>query len=251
MGEGKRLLLAFHGYGHEGSTLHIFTPWLQAAYTCYFIDLPHHGGSHWPEKAALQPAGLAKLAQYCMDKEQVTQFSLLGYSMGGRICLQLVELLPAQIDKVTLLATDGLETDLFYYLMVRNPLGKSFFKMLTERPERILQLLNWLHRKGWLAAQLHKIATYHLGNAASRDLLSRVWPAMAALIPNRKKVRNSIQQFKIPVAIFMGRYDKLMPPARAQRFAAGLPTVQVEVLEKGHRVFDAGNAGLIAASLLH
>ena len=48
----------------------------------------------------------------------------------------------------------------------------------------------------------------------------------------------------------MGTHDKIMPPTLAEKFKTGLDTVQLYILDKGHRIFDDESAEQIAHSLL-
>jgi predicted esterase len=62
---------------------------------------------------------------------------------------------------------------------------------------------------------------------------------MSRLIPNSQKLRKAINKHKIPVHIFMGNYDRIIPVPHAQKFKKELETVQLHILDKGHRVFDS------------
>lgn len=243
-------MLAFHGYGHTGSSLAVFEKYLGHEYSIYYIDMPHHGLTQWPEGTMFLPTDLHQLVSAILVMEQQSTFSLLGYSMGGRVCLKILELFPSQIEKMLLMATDGLTTDPVYYLATRNFAGRNLFRHIVNRPEGYLRVVNWLKNKKLVDSSLHKMGMYYLGSDEGRRQLSLVWPAMAALVPKISKIRETLLRQKIPLHIVMGRHDKLMPASRAEKFATGLPFVQVHVLEKGHRVFDTSNAVTIAQYLL-
>jgi pimeloyl-ACP methyl ester carboxylesterase len=69
-------------------------------------------------------------------------------------------------------------------------------------------------------------------------------------MPVQRVVKDTIKKYKIPVTIFMGAFDKIIPPSLARNFIKGLDTAKLVVLEKGHRVFDQDNAQLISGYLL-
>ena len=60
-GNGPRLLLAFHGYGHDATSFEVLIPFLQERYTILCIDLPHHGQTDWASGKTLSITALAAL----------------------------------------------------------------------------------------------------------------------------------------------------------------------------------------------
>lgn len=249
-GSGKKLLLAFHGYGNNAWVFLPFVKYLTGEYTILSFDLPYHGNSKWTENVLFKKQDLMLIVKALMKKYKVNKFSLLGYSMGGRVCVSVIEHMPESIDKVVLMATDGLEVNWLYYFSTRTFVGKRLFRNVLGNPARYFKILDWLKEKNRLEPTRHKFAMYYLQSAESRKLLLQVWPGMSDLVPKPAKIKRIIKQNRIPVTIFMGLYDRIMPPRLAEKFSIGLDTVKVYVLERGHRVFDSDNARQIAEHLL-
>jgi pimeloyl-ACP methyl ester carboxylesterase len=249
-GTGPQLLVAFHGYGNDAHIFDVFTPHLGLRYTLVAIDLPHHGGSEWPADEPLGRAALVTAIQQLMSRMGVEKISLMGYSMGGRICMSLVEDMPSAIDKVALLATDGLAINAYYYFFTRTAPGKWLFARLLHDPSVYFRFADWLLQRKLLHPSRHKFATHYLSSELQRAMLGQVWPSLSQFIPSPQRLKKLVARYNIPVHIFMGEHDKVMPPSLAHKFSAGLSTVKVTVLDKGHRLFDSENAGHIAAYLL-
>ena len=249
-GSGKRLLLAFHGYGDDAVIFSPLIEHLTFEYTILSIDLPHHGGSKWPDKEAFTVADLISLVRTLKNEFEVDKISLLGYSMGGRVCLSVIEQMPESIDKVVLMATDGLTVNLYYYLFTRTAAGRVMFRHMLENPALYLKAVDWLRKVNLVGPSKHKFVMHFLQTDEGRNLLLRVWPAMSGIIPPPSKVKATIKKHRIPVTIIMGLLDKIIPPIQAKKFSAGLDTVKVHYLAKGHRVFDHENAGLVAGELI-
>ena len=91
---------------------------------------------------------------------------------------------------------------------------------------------------------------HFLQTSESRDMLLRVWPAMSEVMPEPTHLRQIIQKYRVPVTIFIGAFDKIILPSKAGKFKNGLDTVQLQLLEKGHRIIDEETAKQIAGSLL-
>ncbi len=248
-GTGKRLLLAFHGYGNDA---HIFKPieeYLGEEFTILSFDLPHHGKSIW-SNAPLTKKDLAQLVETVKKEYNVDKVSLLGYSLGGRVCLTMIEILPASIEQATLLATDGLVQNHYYSFFTNNYFGEKMFRNMLERPARYFKVMDWFKRLHLVHPSRHKFAMHSLGTPEARNLLLKVWPAMSQLIPLPSRLKSVIAKYHIPVALYMGANDKIMPPRLGAQFKSGLDTVQLHILNRGHIIFDHENAGEIAQSLL-
>ena len=92
-GNGAKKLFCFHGYGESGLSFSVLEPLLANSFTMYCIDFPFHGKTVWKENELFAPKDLIHIIQ------RVTNFStqkinLLGYSLGGRVCLQMIESIP-------------------------------------------------------------------------------------------------------------------------------------------------------------
>jgi pimeloyl-ACP methyl ester carboxylesterase len=249
-GTGKKVLLAFHGYGNNAAIFHPFDTYLNNEYTTLSFDLPHHGSSQWAENTPLTKRELVLLVEAVKEKFGVDKVSLLGYSMGGRVCLTIISLLPESIGKAALIATDGLSINFYYYFLTRTLIGIKLLRHVMLNPSIYLRVLNWLARLKLVHAKRHKFAMQHIDSDQRRRFLIKVWYGMSRLIVPPAKIKAAITRHHIPVTIFMGEYDRILPPLLAQKFKKGTQTVQVRVLKKGHRTFDSTNAGEIAQSLL-
>jgi pimeloyl-ACP methyl ester carboxylesterase len=248
-GSGKKLLLAFHGYGNDAAIFKSFKYHLHDHIILSF-DLPHHGASKWTGEQLLKTKDLVTLVGELKAKYKVDKVSLLGYSMGGRVCMTIVQHMPESVAKVVLLAADGLAINKLYYFCTRTAIGKKIFKDVLQRPDKYFRVIDWLRKANIINAAQHRLGMQHIETADRRRMLQHVWLSMSDLLPNPGRLKEVIKQHQIPVSIFMGSYDKIMPPSLAGKFRRGLDTVQVITLEKGHRLFDETNTHIIAEHLL-
>jgi pimeloyl-ACP methyl ester carboxylesterase len=224
-------------------------PYLAKEFTLLSFDLPHHGKSDWTEEK-FHKRDLIVLMQKLLEEYNVSKVSLIGYSMGGRVCLTITELLPENIDNVLLIASDGLVFNPFYYFVTRTLVGKKMFSNFLVKPKQYLKLITWLRQKELIDATRYRFFMYYLESEADRSFLLKVWPAMSHITPDRKKLSAAIKKYCIPVFVFMGAYDKIIPVLHAERFKRDLPTVHLHILEKGHRVFDADSLPQMANCLI-
>ena len=248
-GNGKKVVVLFHGYGQDANLFLPLNTYLNTEYTLISIDLPLHGKSRWGETIFTKQL-LVSLIKQIQTQYLVSKISLIGYSMGGRVCLTITELMPECIDKMVLLAPDGLVFNWAYYLATSNYVGKKIFLQIIRKPNGFINLANWLLKKKLIASSKHKLITRYLLTDTDKALLLSVWAGMAAIIPNLRKLKAIIKQNKIPVFIFMGKFDKIIPASHALKFKNGLDTVQLHILQKGHKLLDHTTAAQIAQCLL-
>ena len=89
-GNGEKILCCFHGFGETGRSFTHLTHEVGKIYTIIAVDLPFHGETRWNEGLLMQPADLTNIldlifaALYIMP-EKKQRYSLLGYSLGGRL----------------------------------------------------------------------------------------------------------------------------------------------------------------------
>ena len=249
-GSGSRLLLAFHGYGNQATIFAPFERHLGGDFTILSFDLPHHGKSKWPEGHLLHKEELRSLVLRAAELFGTDKIALAGYSMGGRVCLTIVELLPQMVDKVLLIASDGLVFNPLYYFVTKTLIGKKIFRSFLTDTRRYIKMVDWLHKKQWVDPSRYRFAMYYLESENDRRFLLRVWPSMSLIVPNMRRLRTQVRKHHLPVFIFMGAFDRIIPVLHAKRFKKDLATVQLFVVDKGHRVFDSETLPQMARCLI-
>lgn len=249
-GSGKRLLLCFHGYANSASIFASFDHYLAQDFTLISVDLPYHGGSEWKSTTLLHREDLRLLVQHLKQQHGVGQLSLMGYSMGGRVCLTITELMPESVDQLLLIASDGLVFNPLYFLVTKTFFGKRLFRSFLSQPARYTHYIDWMRSRKWIDESRYKFAMYYLGSDRDRNFLLNVWRDMSLIVPNMKKLKAVVRRNNIPIYMFMGSYDRVIPVRNAWRFMEGIPSARLYVLEKGHRVFDSDTMPQMAQCLI-
>lgn len=238
MGSGKKLLLAMHGYGNDASMYNCLETLLGDEYTIVSLDMPYHGGSKWPDRKVWTVEELKGMVKLLLEEYGVDKLSFLGYSMGGRVCLKIAELMPECVERVVLLASDGLTFNSFYYFVTSTTLGKGLFDSFLRSPQKYMSVVNFARRRNWLDESRYKFASRYWETEESRKFLNNVWPAMRQIMPDYDKLSDVVAQYSIPIFIFMGRHDRVIPFKLAQKFNKKISTAQLQLLDKGHRMLD-------------
>lgn len=243
-GEGPSLLICFHGFGESAAHFNCMTPALGDAFTIVALNMPFHGKTVWKEERAMSRGDLEYLVQKIMEQFGQQRFSLMGYSMGGRLSLCLLETFAAQIDHVILLAPDGLRNNPWHMFVTQNRLGNRIFRYNTHHPGLFFGLLNFGKRWKLLNESVYKFALHRMDKPEKRRLVYDVWTNLRHMLPDRKKCKRLIQRYNIDLLMLFGRYDRVIPPVLGKRFADGSFPCKIVILEKGHHLL-AESAGFV------
>jgi pimeloyl-ACP methyl ester carboxylesterase len=244
-GSGPNAVLCFHGFGTFARTF----DWLAAhvpEHTFIAFDLPFHGETSWINGNTFMPGDMIEIISLCPHIKNPT-FSLMGYSMGGRICLQLLQMIPAQVTNLVLLAPDGLHLNPWYWFATQTSLGNRFFKHVMEQPQRFINTLKIASSYNLLNKGVMKFVDRYLEDDHIRSQVYQVWTAFRKFKPNLSQVTQLINQHNIPVHLIYGRYDTIIPQTPGEKFFHGLKTrKKMDVLETGHQILHVRNAQYIA-----
>ena len=235
IGKGKKLIIAFHGFGDSAELFVVFKPYLHEDYTIVSIDLPGHGLSQWQDKYML-PEALMALVQGIKNDFAVEQFSLMGFSLGARVALNIVGLQPTWVDRLVLLAPDGLKNNFWYYFSTRNLLGRAVFQQVLNRPQPWIKWFHTMRNLNLIDESRFKFVSSKLMNHSVNEQVAYVWPVMSRLKPNPSVVKHNIKKYKIPVHIYMGIFDRIINYRIGEKFIKGLETAQLSILKSGHNV---------------
>ena len=101
-------MLAFHGFGRTLDDFKTFKQSLCSQYNIHGFNLFHHGNAEYPNdritsNTLTKPELKDMLAAY-LEAHNIERFSLLAYSIGGRVALCMMEWFPEKVDAVYLYA---------------------------------------------------------------------------------------------------------------------------------------------------
>ncbi len=248
MGEGKKLLIAFHGFGNDATIFSPLAALVEKEYTIISIDLPGHGLTRWKDRY-FRKQDLMAIIQGIKNDFGAERFSLIGYSLGGRVCLNIVELQPNWVDKLVLLAADGLQKNFWYNVATRNVFGKALFTNMLRSPERWLSRVDFLRKYNVIDESRFKFAKANLTDEKIRQQLGYVWPVTSKLVAHLTLVKWNINKHKIETHVVMGKYDRIFPPIQGERFVRNLKTAHLHILDSGHNFFTEALLPQIASLL--
>lgn len=240
IGNGKKTMLAFHGFGSSSGLFRILEPSLGKHFTIYSFNLPYHGNSHVSHQLAEKGITSKFLNNYFtkfLESISTNEFSLIAYSIGGKLALTLIGLFPEKIKEVFLFAPDGIKISPWYKFVTGTPPGKWIYKRLMHHPDRYLRMVNALERVKLLDSRTANFVKGTLNSPLRRMMVFNTWMSLKNIRPDMGHIRQTINSNRIRIHLFFGKYDKLIPPAIGIRFSKGLDQRDaLHILDTGHQL---------------
>ncbi len=252
-GAGPRLLFCFHGYGESAGSFAFLEAALGRDYTLIAIDMPFHGLTDWKEGLFFDPRDLPALLEEAAARlpGREERWSLLGYSMGGRVALQLLEMIPDRIDKLVLLAPDGLQMNPWYWLATQTGPGNHLFRFTMAHPAWLFSFLRLGNALKCVNPGIYKFTTRYIDDSKVRQDLYTRWTTMRGFRPRLPVIRDIIRAQSTRVRLLYGRYDRIIRAERGERFRRGIESqCSLLLLPSGHQLLQAEHLEPLMTAIL-
>lgn len=261
-GGGTQIVICFHGYGESASSFHFLEHIAVDNYRFYAVDLPYHGQTQWNEGNDFTTSELVNIISMIQNLHQLTypdwgekkdeQIILMGFSLGGRVCLNAYEQSPENFKKIILLAPDGLKVNIWYWLATQTWIGNRLFEFTMKKPGWFFKLLKTMNRTRWINQSIYKFVHFYINDEKVRHQLYQRWTGLRKIKPNLPKIKEMIREHKTPVRLIYGRYDRIILPVRGEKFCKGLePFCNLKVIRSGHQVLHEKHTEEILQALIH
>jgi pimeloyl-ACP methyl ester carboxylesterase len=247
-GKGEKLLLCLHGYGESVQSFYFLEKQLPAGYQLLAIDLPFHGKTNWKEGLDFTITDLLVIIQSIRNTLSITNSAttLMGFSMGGRVALGILQEIPLEIEKLILLAPDGLKVNSWYWLATQNYLGNRFFKWTMSYPQWFFLLLKLVNSLKIVNQSIYKFIRHYLHDNTVRQQLYLRWTCMRKVKPRIPFIKKNIHDHHIIVRMLYGQFDRIIRFERGEKFRRGIESFcTLQVIQAGHQVLHAKNIDLI------
>ena len=246
MGNGPEALLAFHGYGQESGYFQTMVSALGHRYTIYAFDLFFHGRSALSKTdLPLQKRRLQELMALFLETEKIEDFSLMGFSMGGKFVLSALEAFAPKVRKIYLIAPDGISTSFWYSMATYPGFLQQLFKQSVVKPDRLFKFLNFLDRKRLVDKGLVRFAHWQMESRPKRLRVYRSWVGFRPLAFDIRRIVELLNRHEIPLELFVGQFDRVIEAKRLEIFAKALRQSRMHVLPTGHTFLLQDVAGFI------
>ena len=216
-------------------------PYFQAIHP-YIFDLYFHGQSRWGHgEKPLRKNSLERNDRELFKENKIQNFSLAGFSLGGKFALATLEAFPERTRGIILLAPDGIKTSFWYSLATYPMLFRRIFKSMIDHPKRFQSVVKLLQGWGMVDKGVLKFAESQMNSEEKRTRVYYSWVVFRHLHFDLNRIAALINRYRIPVTVIVGQYDKVIQPKNMQHFLKKVDRYVFETPEVGH-------TGLIAES---
>jgi pimeloyl-ACP methyl ester carboxylesterase len=240
-GSGSEFIIAFHGFGREANDFKIFEKNLGEKFTIVAVNLYHHGNSVYPDNRMfdnqISKQEFIEHLEVLLNELKIYRFSIMGYSLGGRVALTCIQHFYARINKIILIAPDGLKTSHYNNFVTRTNMGKNYIKWVIKKPEEFFGLIDRLHSYKIVNNRTKRMINFHFETHEKRVLLRNVISSFKNIVPNISEVTHHINNYNIEIVMVFGRHDFIIPIKLGIRFLKGIRSKkQLHIIDASHNI---------------
>ena len=210
-GTGSEILLAFHGFGQDGT---IFKEWADITadrFTIYAFDLFYHGQSIRPYENLPKAEWKDWVVQF-LKQEGIDRFSILGYSLGGRFAISTALLFSTKVNELFLVAPDGIFLTPWFKLAT-TPGLRSVFKYFMMHPDRLERTLAFNDRSRVINKYVADFARKEMGDLDNRKRVYRSWNFFKTLGYAKKTLITHFSAATYKKTLIVGDKDHIIKPS--------------------------------------
>jgi pimeloyl-ACP methyl ester carboxylesterase len=234
-GSGPKVLLCFHGYGQSLRDFREIEDQLKDIFTIYSFDIFFHGQSFWHDKdKPISKKEWCTLIERFFKKHDINKFSLMGFSMGGKFVLSVLECYPEKIDKITLIAPDGIQTSFWYNLAAYPSWTRGLFRRIILMPGFYFNFLKALHFFRLADKGVLRFAENQMKTREQRRRVYYTWVVFKELKFDLKEIAGLLKKHHIRVEMFLGVHDKIIKAENMDNLLKRIDNYELILLDSGH-----------------
>ncbi|MFM9005306.1 MAG: alpha/beta fold hydrolase [Flavobacteriales bacterium] len=242
-GSGPETIVCLHGFGREAEDFIAFSSLLKPNQRIVSINLFAHGNSSFPQERISKKPLIAEewrdVVGALMDSLGNPDFHLMGYSMGGRLAMVLVETMPERLRSLVLLAPDGLKRKWIYRFVSETKPGRMLYRYIIEKPTIVFRIVDLLRTLRILHQKIHRFVHVQLETRERRQLVYSAWLIHRNLFPDLQMVAHAIEKKAIPFKLIFGAYDYVIPSRDGRRLLRHFEkSRKSDLLPLGHRLIN-------------
>jgi len=242
-GQGPDLVL-LHGWGLNLRVWDGLAILLEKRFRIITVDLPGHGRSEWNPKART-PAEQAWQVHATLESLS-DRYSLLGWSLGGQIALDLAAAMPGSVERLVLVAATprfAASAD-WPHGMPATALERMATQLKTNYKRTVSDFLELQVRGSTDAERVLadlQASLFQHGEAHPKALVTGLTTLESS------DLRPMLPLVRAPTLVIAGQYDRVTLPAASNALAEALPDARyIEIRRAAHAPFLSHTAEFAA-----
>lgn len=231
----SQTIVLIHGFLSSLFSYRHLVPFLKKEFSVVSIDLPPFGKSVHSRRFKYSYKNLAKTVVTLLETLQISDYTIVGHSLGGQIALNILYHFPGRAKNAVLLSSSSylnktknsqvLASYLpFFPFLVKRYLARSGLEKNLQLVVFDQSLIDDEMRQGYMAPFLNN-------NQIFRGLTHLLRDREGDLLPE------ALHQIQTPILMIWGRHDRVVPLQVGKRLKKDLIHSQLIILEDtGHLV---------------
>ena len=237
-GEGEKVLLAFHGFNNHAEDFLPLAEGLHAKFRIISINIFFHGESKASDEIVemgMSDDDLRHLFDCLIKIIPVEKYSLMGFSLGGRLVIKLADLLPKKVARLYLLSPDGIRPAPIYNFLTRTWIGRSLFRHSVYHPKTYMAFGNLLKTLRIVSPKRIDLVKNNFDTKEKRERVFKTWLVLRNAYVRPNRLNTLIRRFRLKTTFFFGEHDAIIPKRLADKFVSKKDDlVSIELLKTGH-----------------
>ncbi|MCA9381452.1 alpha/beta hydrolase [Candidatus Dojkabacteria bacterium] len=214
----KSQLILLHGWGGSRKSLAALTDELSSKYFCHILEMPGHGST--PEmNFPWEMVDYASWLEEYLQENDISSYSLLGHSFGGKIILEAVSSGLLKPEEIILIDSNGIKP--------KNSLKKTFFKLIA--------LIYRPFRNSILGEAIKKYIYKYIIRESDYVKTSGMLKESFKLF-NEQHYDTKLQNISVPTIIIWGKDDAVTPLWMGQKLNSGIAGSKLFVIDGTHGI---------------
>jgi pimeloyl-ACP methyl ester carboxylesterase len=233
-GQGSAVLL-IHGMAGSSETWRAVMPRLSTRYRVIAPDLLGHGQSAKP-RGDYSLGAFAVWLRDLLDELGISRVTLVGQSLGGGVAMQFVHQHPDYCERLVLIGSGGLGSEVGWPLRVLSAPGtEALLPVIAPRAVVALgeRVRSWLEPLGLRSPRAGE--TWHaytsLSNASTRQAFLRT---LRSVVDHRGQAVSAFNRLHfsagLPTLLIWGDHDRIIPVSHAHAAHGALPDSRLVIL---------------------
>ena len=234
-GRGEVILL-LHGMAGSSQTWRSVIRPLSRSYRVIAPDLPGHGDSSKP-RSDYSLGAFAALLRDLLDELGITQATIIGHSLGGGVAMQFTYQHPDYCQRLILISSGGLGSDVGLTLRLLSAPGAEFIMPIIA-PAPVLaageRVWSWLRKAGIEVPRGEEIWRSYssFADASTRQAFLRTLRSVVDYRGQSVSALNRLNsKTEFPIMVIWGDQDAIIPVAHAYAAQEVRPDIRLEVLQ--------------------
>jgi pimeloyl-ACP methyl ester carboxylesterase len=204
-GNGQKQLIVFHGVGQHLTVFQELSnhssEWKIWVFPLIFVE---------DESIILKntPYLYVEYFKNWLSEQNIQKFSVLGYSLGAKPALAIFKSFSHQIEKIYLIAPEGIKENFWYQFATNTILGQFLMQKLIKKPSILQKCIRFAEK---IALLPHSTAKIALSQTHSVEKLSNVWQSwmLYRKFQLDDSTLNLLQKDSQKCVIYLGKKDQL------------------------------------------